>query len=59
MKKYEKSAMISKYNYRYYNLKSINHLCKKLDIDINNFQIISIFAVYNVFVDRTYILTIL
>tara|TARA_B100000925_G_scaffold285373_1_gene261619 strand:+ start:599 stop:2011 length:1413 start_codon:yes stop_codon:yes gene_type:complete len=55
MKKYEKSAMISKYNYRYYNLKSINHLCKKLDIDINNFQIISIFAVYNVFVDRTYI----
>jgi len=26
-----------------------------LDVDITNFQIISIFAVYNVFVDRTFI----
>ena len=50
---FEKSALISKYNYRYYNLKSINHICKKLDIDINNFQIIALFAVYNTFIDRT------
>lgn len=55
LKEFEKSALISKYNYRYYNLKSINHICKKLDVDITNFQIISIFAVYNVFVDRTFI----
>lgn len=55
LKEYEKSALISKYNYRYYNLKSINHICKKLDIDITNFQIAAIFAVYNIFVDRTYI----
>ena len=26
-----------------------------MDVDITNFQIISIFAVYNVFVDRTFI----
>ena len=35
----QKSALISKYNYRYYNLKSINFLSKKLCIDLNNFQI--------------------
>ena len=48
-----KSALISKYNYRYYNLKSINLLCKKLKIDINNFQFIATIVVYTVFEDRT------
>ena len=35
----QKSALISKYNYRYYNLKSINFLSKKMSIDLRNFQI--------------------
>uniref|UniRef100_A0A6C0JES6 AAA+ ATPase domain-containing protein n=1 Tax=viral metagenome TaxID=1070528 RepID=A0A6C0JES6_9ZZZZ len=55
MKNFEKSALISKYNYRYYNLKSINHICKKMDIDIKNFQILAIFVVYYIFVDKTYL----
>lgn len=52
---FEKSALISKYNYRYYNLKSINHICKKIDLDIKNFQTFALFVINSVFVDRTYI----
>lgn len=47
--KTEKSALISKYNYRYYNLKSINYLCKKLSVDILNFQILSAIIIHGVF----------
>ena len=46
---FEKSALISKYNYRFYNLKSINNICKKLDIDISNFHILSSFILYATF----------
>ena len=46
---YEKSALISKYNYRYYNLKSINSISKKLGIDIANFYYISSIIVYSIF----------
>lgn len=45
----DKSAMISKYNYRYYNLKVINSVCKKLNININSFQNFSIFLCYVLF----------
>lgn len=45
----DKSAMISKYNYRYYNLKVINSVCKKLNLNINNFQNFSIFICYVLF----------
>ena len=34
-------SVISKYNYRYYNLKAINEISKTIDIDIRNFHIIS------------------
>jgi len=34
-------SVISKYNYRYYNLKAINDISKTIDIDIRNFHIIS------------------
>jgi DNA polymerase III delta prime subunit len=44
-----KSALISKYNYRYYNLKAINYLCKKLHIDIQNFQILAALVINTVF----------
>lgn len=46
---FEKSALISKYNYRFYNLKSINNICKKLDIDISNFHILSSFILFSTF----------
>ena len=45
----EKSALISKYNYRYYNLKSINFLSKKLNLDMVNFQIFAALVVNTVF----------
>lgn len=32
------SVILSKYNYRYYNLKYINNFSKKLDMDIRNFS---------------------
>lgn len=32
------SPVISKTNYKFYNLKLINEICRKLDIPINNFQ---------------------
>ena len=34
-------SVISKYNYRYYNLKAINDISKTIDIDIRNFHIMS------------------
>ena len=47
--KLDKSALISKYNYRYYNLKSINFLSKKLNLDMVNFQIFAALVVNTVF----------
>uniref|UniRef100_A0A6C0B2W4 AAA+ ATPase domain-containing protein n=1 Tax=viral metagenome TaxID=1070528 RepID=A0A6C0B2W4_9ZZZZ len=41
------SLITSKYNYRFYNLKFINTLSKKLDIDMRNFYITS-FLLYNI-----------
>jgi len=49
MTHFEKSALISKYNYRYYNLKSINSISKKLGIDIVNFQLVSSVIVESIF----------
>jgi len=51
--KIEKSALISKYNYRFYNLKYINKISKKLDIDIQNFQTLSILVAKSVFLDQS------
>ena len=46
----EKSALVSKYNYRYYNLKYINQLSKQLQIDIRNFQTLSFsICTYSIF----------
>jgi len=41
------SLVMSKYNYRFYNLKFINNLSKKLDIDMRNFYITS-YLLYNI-----------
>ena len=41
------SLITSKYNYRFYNLKFINNLSKKLDIDMRNFYITS-YLLYNI-----------
>ena len=35
------SVILSKYNYRYYNLKYINYFSKKIDMDIRNFSKLS------------------
>ena len=51
----EKSALISKYNYRYYNLKSINFLSKKLNLDMLNFQLFAALVVNTVFNSPKYI----
>lgn len=51
----QKSALISKYNYRFYNLKSINLFCKKLNINIINFQSIAYFIIYSVFINNSLI----
>ena len=48
----KKSAMISKYNYRYYNMKFINQLSKKLSISISNFSLISLITSISVFLDQ-------
>lgn len=48
----EKSALVSKYNYRYYNLKYINQLSKQLQIDIRNFHTLAYLVSYAVFVDK-------
>jgi hypothetical protein len=52
---YRKSAMISKYNYRYYNMKFINYICKKISMDIDNFAIFSCLLYYSVFINMTYL----
>jgi DNA polymerase III delta prime subunit len=52
---YNKSALISKYNYRYYNMKFINYICKKANIDIDNFAIFSFMLYYSVFINTIYI----
>lgn len=51
--KINKSALISKYNYRFYNLKYINQISKKLDLDINNFHTLSILVAKSVFLDQS------
>lgn len=48
----EHSLIISKYNYRFYNLKAINRLSKKLDMDIKNFSIFS-YMLYNILFHKT------
>lgn len=47
--KFEKSAMISKYNYRFYNMKAINHISKKIHMDIINFQTMGSFVLHSIF----------
>ena len=51
----EKSALISKYNCEYYNLKSINFLSKKIESDMLNFQLFAALAVNTVFNSPKYI----
>ncbi len=53
--KYEKSALISKYNYRFYNLKSINTISKKMNIDITNFQSLSGLVVHSIFIETEFL----
>ena len=53
-KKFEKSALVSKYNYRFYNLKAINNISKKLEIDTNNFNIVTAFLIYSIFNNQNY-----
>jgi len=48
----EHSLIISKYNYRFYNLKYINRLSKKLDIDIRNFFMLSYLFYHIVFISK-------
>ena len=51
-KNIDKSSLISKYNYRYYNLKFINLLSKKLQIDIRNFHTLSLLVAHSVFINK-------
>lgn len=51
-KYFDKSALVSKYNYRYYNLKYINQISKKLNLDIENFKILSTLVAYSLFIDK-------
>ena len=48
----EHSLILSKYNYRFYNIKAINRLSKKLDMDIRNFYIFSYFL-YNILFNKS------
>jgi len=54
---YNKSAIISKYNYRYYNMKFINYICKKMSIDIDNFAIFSCLLYNSIFINTTFMKT--
>jgi len=54
---YNKSAIISKYNYRYYNMKFINYVSKKMSIDIDNFAIFSCLLYNSVFINTQYMKT--
>lgn len=47
------SPVLSKINYKFYNLKIANMICKKLDIDTNNFQIFTKY-IYDTFIFDTY-----
>tara|TARA_Y100000385_G_C12984221_1_gene589873 strand:- start:93 stop:1181 length:1089 start_codon:yes stop_codon:yes gene_type:complete len=48
--KFEKSSLISKYNYRYYNLKSINIISKKIGIELGEFQFFAYIILYSLFI---------
>jgi DNA polymerase III delta prime subunit len=52
---YQKSAIISKYNYRYYNMKFINYICKKMAINIDNFAMLSCMLYYSTFINTEYL----
>jgi DNA polymerase III delta prime subunit len=52
---YQKSAVISKYNYRYYNMKFINYICKKMAINIDNFAMLSCMLYYSTFINTEYL----
>jgi DNA polymerase III delta prime subunit len=52
---YQKSAIISKYNYRYYNMKFINYICKKMSINIDNFAMLSCILYYSTFINTEYL----
>ena len=45
----EVSPIFSKINYKFYNLKFVNDICKRLDINISNFQNFT-FIIYKLFV---------
>ena len=47
-----KSALISKYNYRYYNLKFINQISKKINVNMYNFRTLSIFIAASIFLNN-------
>jgi replication factor C subunit 1 len=46
---FQKSALISKYNYRYYNLKSINIISKKIGIELGEFQFFAYLILTSIF----------
>lgn len=48
----KKSALVSKYNYRYYNMKFINQLSKKLSISMNNFSLLSLIVSIAIFIEQ-------
>ena len=55
-KKYDtinNSPLLSKINYKFYNLKIINLICKKMDICTNNFQQFTQY-IYNVYIYDIY-----
>jgi len=56
-KTYNKSAIISKYNYRFYNMKFINYISKKLCMDIDNFAILSCLLYNSIFINTSYMKT--
>ena len=47
-----KSSLISKYNYRYYNMKFINQLSKKLSISMGNFSLLSLLVSIAIFIEH-------
>ena len=49
----DKSALLSKYNYRYYNIKFMNKLSKKLNIDIDNFKVLSLLIADSLFINES------
>jgi DNA polymerase III delta prime subunit len=51
---YTKSAIISKYNYRYYNMKFINFISKKIGMDIDNFPLLSCILYNSIFINTIF-----